>query len=68
MSVIGIRRPAPEGFMPRKALRIALVIGMLVLLSVAVNALTILADSNLRQNSATARDVSITAEQVGRLA
>ena len=52
---IGLKGQARHaGRMPAKAMRLAALLGALILLSVAVNALTILADGNLRPRSAAA--------------
>ncbi len=56
-----------EGRVSRKALRLAAVLGILILLSIAVNALTIFADGNLRHPPSAARPSAIT-ENAGRLA
>ena len=46
---IGLGRQATtEGWMPTKALRLAALLGALILISLAVNALTIFAHGNLR--------------------
>jgi hypothetical protein len=52
---------------PTRAMRLAALLGTLVVVSVAVNALTILADSGLRRASATA-DCSTLADEAERLA
>jgi cytochrome b subunit of formate dehydrogenase len=47
-----------------KGLKMAAVLGTLVLISVAVNGLIIVADAKFRQRSAIAVDCSVMAEQV----
>ena len=56
-----------KGWEPTKAVRLAALLGALILMSIAVNALTIFADSTLRHPSSVAGDSAIT-ENAGRLA
>ena len=53
---------------PTKAMRISALLGTLIVASIAVNALTILADSHLRQRTSTVPSCSIIGEEVNRLA
>lgn len=53
---------------PTRAMQLAALLGTLVVVSIAVNALTILADSNLRQGTSTAPSCSAIGEEVDRLA
>jgi hypothetical protein len=53
---------------PTKVLRLAALLGTLFVVSIAVNALIILADSNIRQPSSTAADCSVITEKGDRLA
>ena len=53
---------------PTKAIRLAALLGTLIVTSIAVNATIILADSNHRQRSSAAGDCSAIAEKVDRLA
>ena len=53
---------------PTKAMRLAALLGTLIVVSIAVNALTIHADSNLRQRSSAVGDCSAIAEKIDRLA
>jgi hypothetical protein len=55
-------------WMPTKTVRFAALLGTLVLMSIAVNALTIFADSSVRQRSSTAVDCSAVTEKTDRLA
>jgi hypothetical protein len=57
-----------KGWGPGKAMRAAAALVILFLVSIAVNALTILADHNLRQPSSAAGDSSVITQQAGRLA
>jgi hypothetical protein len=59
------RRDKTERRASRKALRIALVLGILVLLSAAVNTLTIVADGGLRRQFSTVEATSIVAQKAG---
>lgn len=52
---------------PTKAMRLAALLGTLVVVGVAVNALTILAESSLRQGTSTAPSCSAIGEEVDRL-
>ena len=64
----GLSGHAAHGeWQPTKAMRLAALLGTLVVVSIAVNALTILADSGLRRAS-TAADCSAIAEEAERLA
>jgi hypothetical protein len=66
---IGLRGQAKsEKWMPTKALRLAALLGALVLVSIAVEALTVLAHSNLRQQSSSTGDCSLISEGPERLA
>jgi hypothetical protein len=68
-TAIGLRGQAQrEGWMPTKTMRLAALLGTLVLMSIAVNALTIFADSNVRQRSSAAADCSVVTEKTDRLA
>jgi hypothetical protein len=53
---------------PTKSVRLAALLGILVLMSIAVNALTIFADSNARRRSLATADCSAIAEETDRLA
>lgn len=53
---------------PTKAVRLAALLGMLILTSVTVNALIVLADSNHWQRSSASEDCSVITEKDGRLA
>ena len=65
---IGLRGQAQrEGWMPTKTMRLAALLGTLVLMSIAVNALTVVADSTVRQRSSAAADCSAVAESAERL-
>jgi hypothetical protein len=57
-----------EGWIPTKAVRLATLLGALVLVSIAVNALTVFADSNARLRSSAAGGCSPIAETDERLA
>jgi hypothetical protein len=49
---IGLKGQAkPEGWGPTKAVRLTALLGTLILLSIALNAMTIAADSKLRQRA-----------------
>jgi hypothetical protein len=64
----GLRGQAQrEGSVPTKSLRLAALLGTLVLMSIAVNAL-IIADSNARQRSSATADCSAVREKADRLA
>jgi len=65
----GLRGQAQrERWGPTKSVRLAALLGTLVLMSIAVNALTIFADSNARQSSSTTADCSAVMEKTDRLA
>jgi hypothetical protein len=65
----GLRGQAQrERWVPTKSVRLAALLGTLVLMSIAVNALTIFADSNARQSSSTTADCSAVMEKTDRLA
>lgn len=65
----GLRGQAQrERWVPTKSVRLAALLGTLVLMSIAVNALTIFADSNARQPSSTTADCSAVMEKTDRLA
>ena len=53
---------------PTKPARLAALLGTLIVVSIAVNASTIFADSNHRQRSSAAGDCSVVTEKVDRLA
>jgi hypothetical protein len=57
-----------EGSVPTKSVRLAALLGTLVLISIAVNALTIFADSNARRRSSATEDCSALREKTDRLA
>ena len=64
----GLRGQAQrEGSVPTKSVRLAALL-ILVLMSIAVNALTIFADSNARQHPSATADCSALAEKTDRLA
>ena len=52
---------------PTKAMRLSALLGTLVVASIAVNALTILADSHLRQGTSPAPSCSAIGEEADRL-
>ena len=58
----------PETMGSQKAARLAVVVGSLILTSVAVNSAIILADRNLQAQSTPDEDCSAIAEKTGRLA
>ena len=64
----GLKEQAnPEWWMPTKALRLAALLGALILVSVAVNALTILAHDNLYlQSSLNTSDCQLTTYKAAR--
>jgi hypothetical protein len=65
----GLRGQAQrEGPVPTKSLRRAALLGTVVLMSIAVNALIIVADSNARQRSSATADCSAVTEKADRLA
>ena len=65
----GLRGQAQrEGSMPKKAVRVSALLGALVLMSITVNALTMLADSNVRRHSSATTDCSVVTEKTDRLA
>jgi hypothetical protein len=65
----GLRGQAQrEGSVPTKSVRLAALLGALVLMSITVNALTIGADSNVRRHSSATTDCSAVAEKTERLA
>ena len=67
-TAIGLRGQANhEGRVHSKAMRSAALLGALILVSVAVNALIAIADRNLRQRSSTAESAVIS-EMADRLA
>jgi hypothetical protein len=70
MMAIGLRGQAQRnGSVSTKSVRLAALVGTLVLMSIAVNALTIFADSNARQpSSTTTEDCSAVMEKTDRLA
>jgi hypothetical protein len=53
---------------PTKAIRLAALLGTLVVVGVGVNGLTILADVHLRQETSTAPSCSAIGEEIDRLA
>jgi hypothetical protein len=53
---------------PTKAMRLSALLGTLIVASIAVNALTILADSHLRQRTSAVPSCSATGEAADRLA
>lgn len=61
-------RAQHKGSLPTKTVRVTALLGAFVFVSVAVNALTIFADSNLRQRSLAAADCSAVMEPTDRLA
>jgi hypothetical protein len=64
----GLRGQAQrEGSVPTKSVRLAALLGLLVLMSIAVNALTIFADSNARRRSSATADCSALTEKTDRL-
>jgi len=64
----GLRGQAQrEGSVPTKSVRLAALL-ILVLMSIAVNALTIFADSNARQHPSATADCSALTEKTDRLA
>jgi len=64
----GLRGQAQrEGSVPTKSLRLGALLGLLVLMSIAVNALIIVADSNARQRSSATADCSAVTEKADRL-
>jgi hypothetical protein len=66
---IGLRGQAQrKGSVPTKSVRLAALLGSLVLMSIAVNALIIFADSNARQSSSATADCSAVEEKADRLA
>jgi len=66
---IGLRgQDRHEGWAPTKVMRLTALLGMLILVSAAVNALILLADSNPRPRSSAAEDCSGVAEKADRLA
>lgn len=58
----------PEGWAPTKGVRLAALLGALILMSVTVNALVVFADSNTRPRSSAATGCSAIAEMGDRLA
>jgi len=65
----GLRGQAQrEGSVPAKSVRLTALLGTLVLMSIAVNALTIFADSNARQHPSATADCSALTEKTDRLA
>jgi hypothetical protein len=65
----GLRGQAQrEGSVPAKSVRLAALLGTLVLMSIAVNALAIFADGNARQRSSATADCSAITEKIDRLA
>jgi hypothetical protein len=65
----GLRGQAQRGgSVPTKSVRLAALLGTLVLMSIAVNALIIFADSNARHSSSATADCSAVAEKTDRLA
>lgn len=66
---LGLRgQTTPERSSPAKAARFAVLLGALVLMSAAVNALVILAGSNFWQRSAATSDCSVITREADRLA
>jgi hypothetical protein len=66
---IGLRGQAKHAeWVPSKALRLAALLGTLILISVAVNALIIVADRNTRARSPAAQTCSAVMEKGDRLA
>lgn len=57
-----------NGWAPSKAMRPAALLGMPVLTSITVNALIVLADSNLRQRAPATGDCSAITDKADRLA
>jgi hypothetical protein len=53
---------------PTKVMRLSVLLGTLIVASIAVNAFTILADSHLRQRTSTVPNCSAMGEEVNRLA
>jgi hypothetical protein len=66
---MGLRGQAKQQeWAPSKALRLAALLGTLILVSVAVNALIVVADSNARARSSAAGSCSAILEKADRLA
>ena len=65
----GLRGQAQQkGSMPKKAVRVTALLGALLLVSIAVNALTIFADIKVRERSLAAPDCSAITEKTDQLA
>lgn len=65
---IGLRGQAQrEGWMPTKTMRLAALLGTLVLMSITVNALMVVADSTVRRRSSASEDCSAITESAERL-